>query len=266
MNILFASGVLLPQSLPGFDYFGGFREHYANTDIKPFFPSVPPAGLISGRAGALAEQIDIALARGPFDQNQRIHIIAHSMGGLDSRFLISNDVGGLRSRIASLTTISTPHRGSPVADLLLGSPRPSIGDPRWLQFQLIEHALETIGIDIGGFAQLTTEATARFGSQVPDVHGFPYFSVAGIGHGGAHPTTLPFLPTHAYIAAVGQTPAEKLNDGMVSLSSANFGVFLDQWAADHFEEVGHSLDPIPLSPQFNALSQVDAIIQRLRML
>lgn len=266
MNIAFASGVLVPQSLPGFEYFKGFREHYAGTNITPIFPSVPATGLISERAQVLAEQLKTALAHGPFDQGQPVHIIAHSMGGLDSRFLISKDVDGLQARIASVTTISTPHRGSPIADLLIGSSRPSIGDPRWLQFQLVEHALQTIGIDIGGFAELTTDATARFTLETPSVATVRYFSVAGIGHAGSHPTTLPFLTTHAYIAAVGQTADEKRNDGMVSLASANFGVLLDQWAADHFEEVGHSLDPIPLNPPFDALSQVDAIVQTLRML
>jgi triacylglycerol lipase len=40
------------------------------------------------------------------------------MGGLDSRYLISTLRYG--DRIASLTTISTPHGGSAVADVILG--------------------------------------------------------------------------------------------------------------------------------------------------
>ena len=42
------------------------------------------------------------------------------MGGLDSRYLIAKlGYGDRRSAIASLTTISTPHRGSAIADVLL---------------------------------------------------------------------------------------------------------------------------------------------------
>lgn len=46
----------------------------------------------------------------------KFHIIAHSMGGLDSRYLITH-LGGSH-RIASLTTIATPHFGSPIADVV----------------------------------------------------------------------------------------------------------------------------------------------------
>lgn len=49
-----------------------------------------------------------------------MNIIAHSKGGLDSRYLIS----GLHMApyVASLTTICTPHRGSMLADLLMKLP------------------------------------------------------------------------------------------------------------------------------------------------
>src|SRR4051794_38918686 len=65
------------------------------------------------RAGKLADTIDQKFPAGA------IHIIAHSMAGLDSRSLIGRNLHGLSApgRIASLTTLSTPHLGSPVADL-----------------------------------------------------------------------------------------------------------------------------------------------------
>src|SRR5690606_21994510 len=47
-----------------------------------------------------------------------VNLFAHSMGGLDSRFLISSL--GYGDRVASLTTLSTPHRGTAVADMALG--------------------------------------------------------------------------------------------------------------------------------------------------
>ena len=47
---------------------------------------------------------------------EKVNIIAHSKGGLDSRYLIWRyDFG---DKIASLTTIGTPHRGSEIADLI----------------------------------------------------------------------------------------------------------------------------------------------------
>lgn len=47
-----------------------------------------------------------------------MNIIAHSKGGLDSRYAISKL--GMAPYVASLTTINTPHRGCEFADYLLG--------------------------------------------------------------------------------------------------------------------------------------------------
>ena len=58
-------------------------------------------------------RIDLASYKGPF------HIIAHSMGGLDSRFLITHLQPEEDNRVLSLTTIGSPHRGSPIADLIV---------------------------------------------------------------------------------------------------------------------------------------------------
>ncbi len=48
---------------------------------------------------------------------EKINIIAHSKGGLDSRFAIANC--GISGKVASITTINTPHRGCLFADWLL---------------------------------------------------------------------------------------------------------------------------------------------------
>ena len=78
------------------------------------FPDVPPLATSAERARVLADAIQRKFPEGA------VHIIAHSMGGLDGRTLIGHDLHGLSTpgRIASLTTLATPHGGSPVADLL----------------------------------------------------------------------------------------------------------------------------------------------------
>lgn len=48
---------------------------------------------------------------------EKVNIIAHSKGGLDSRYMISKC--GMDKYVASLTTINTPHRGCEFADYLL---------------------------------------------------------------------------------------------------------------------------------------------------
>ena len=48
----------------------------------------------------------------------KFNIIAHSQGGLDARYLAT--VLGESHRIASITTISTPHHGTVVSDAYTG--------------------------------------------------------------------------------------------------------------------------------------------------
>jgi triacylglycerol esterase/lipase EstA (alpha/beta hydrolase family) len=47
---------------------------------------------------------------------QQVHLIAHSMGGLDCRYLITHLKQQRSFKVLTLTTLSTPHRGSPFMD------------------------------------------------------------------------------------------------------------------------------------------------------
>lgn len=73
------------------------------------FNNVRSTGSVSSRAEALDEQLrKKAVARG-------VNFLAHSMGGLDCRHLITH-VKPQDYTPLSLTTIATPHRGSPFMD------------------------------------------------------------------------------------------------------------------------------------------------------
>jgi triacylglycerol lipase len=111
--------VVLLHGFLGFDeilqveYFYRVRRDYQNNCVKVFTPSVNPVTYIHKRAEELAPQIDRILAR---TKAEKVNIIAHSMGGLDARYLISSL--GYGDRIASVTTIGTPHRGTPVPEMI----------------------------------------------------------------------------------------------------------------------------------------------------
>jgi hypothetical protein len=75
MNLVFASGFLVPQRLLGLDYFRGLQDHVAAAGRHAaIFPDVPPIGSCEERAQKLAEAIFVAYPTG------EVHIIAHSMG------------------------------------------------------------------------------------------------------------------------------------------------------------------------------------------
>ncbi|MCX5745477.1 MAG: alpha/beta fold hydrolase [Proteobacteria bacterium] len=84
---------------------------------------LPPFDSSANRARILATQIDAAIAG-----YGKVNIIAHSQGGLDARYLISSL--GYGDRVATLTTISSPHQGTAIADKALGL---LPGDRRHLQ-------------------------------------------------------------------------------------------------------------------------------------
>ena len=253
MNLVFASGFLVPQIIPGTAYFRGLEAHLAGRHAT-LFPHVSPLGSSEQRARQLADAIDKTFPDGP------VHIIAHSMGGLDGRVLIARNHHGLSSpgRIASLTTLSTPHLGSPVADLIAG-PKP--GGLRGLQYDIIRGAVDGLGISTGAIEDLTTAKASR----MPDVAAtHPHIRYRSYAATGRHtePVTSPiFLLTHKYIRF--ETGQE--NDGLVTLKSAQYGEFQQPiWAGDHADIVGHNLDIPPRGEsKFDHLAEIDAIIARL---
>lgn len=94
--------------LPPIHYWRGITTAL-ETLLKPetpiITPAVPPSGSIDQRADALAEAIAAAAPAG-----RPVNIIAHSMGGLDARCMISSLASKTDRpvRVASLTTIATP--------------------------------------------------------------------------------------------------------------------------------------------------------------
>ena len=73
-----------------------------------FVPWLSPTGGVADRAQQLKDFIDRVSPAEP------VHLFAHSMGGLDARYMIS--CLGMAQRVLTLTTLGTPHRGTAFAD------------------------------------------------------------------------------------------------------------------------------------------------------
>ncbi|TGL71098.1 lipase family alpha/beta hydrolase [Leptospira kmetyi] len=96
------------------DYWGGNAAYLRNQGATVFTPTVTSLESSSARATQLKTQILAGLAANNY--TGKIHLIGHSQGGLDSRYMIANL--GMASKIASLTTLNTPHYGSPIANIM----------------------------------------------------------------------------------------------------------------------------------------------------
>jgi len=254
MNLVLASGFLLPQQFLGVNYFRDVRSHLTQAGHRVLATTVPSTGTCEQRAQALANAIQQEFPTGP------IHIIAHSMGGLDSRMMIGNNLLELAEpgRIVSLTTLSTPHRGSPVADLLAG-PKP--GDARRIIYDVIGGVIGQLGVPTGALANLTTEAASRVPDAARTHPHIRYRSYFASGRPGLLSTSVLLAPTHNYIHQVtGQD-----NDGVVALESARYGDFQQPfWECDHIDMMGYNLDTAGVGkPIFPHLEKIDAIIAQL---
>jgi triacylglycerol lipase len=184
------------------DYFRGVRAHLEALGNDVFVVRLPPHAAIAERAASLAEQV--GRLRAP-----RVNLLAHSMGGLDARYAISRL--GLAPRVASLTTIGTPHRGTPLAD--------GVGP-----------LLARLGV--AGALDVGTRRMAVFNRSVPDVAGIEYLCVVAAAERAFSRSSLLAWPGLLLLG-----PA---SDGLVPSASQNWGVVLREVSADHWAQIGWS--------------------------
>ena len=271
INIVLARGFFGLRTVGSANYFNGVEKHLkTHHNAKVLVANVNPIGSIRERGNQLRQQIINAISNPDeypfFNPKAPIHIIAHSMGGLDSRFILSPaNPDNIANLITSLTTIGTPHKGSPLADLFFLGFNPLVELLNlWFNIDKLMKSLSELGITKDGIHDLTTVAMRNFNQEYEDHPDIRYFWVAGIGRSGSlNKTSHDLSLTHTYIQMVTQED----NDGAVSLSSAKHGEALGEpWFADHLDEVGHDLDDSPrgMPENFNYLVKYDEIITRLR--
>lgn len=208
-------------------YWHGIKDALQANGATVLATSVPPSSSIAVRATALASGIAAAQRSSSSSPSSQppppVNIIAHSMGGLDARYLIAHLTATSGVRVASLTTIATPHRGSPVADYLL-DPASSSWSP--LHLPRLYGVLARAGLGTDAFAQLTTRYMKdTFNPATPDSDDVRYFSY-GADLGGPPSRLGVFRQPWGVIAA-----AEKAagsgggNDGLVSVASSRWGEY-----------------------------------------
>jgi len=200
-------------------YFQGIDKALRRAGYPVVVSKVHPTGGVAKRAAQLKESIESALAELNGMGHGKILLVAHSMGGLDARYMIHQL--GMNDHVAALLTITTPHRGSPYADWCVRHLGKRLGG-----FEL----MDMLGLDISAVRDLTTDACAAFNERITDVPGVGYFSVSAARE---WPKVAPFvLHSHKVVS-----DAEGPNDGLVSVRSSTWGTHLGVWRADHFHTI-----------------------------
>ncbi|KAJ8474508.1 hypothetical protein ONZ51_g7173 [Trametes cubensis] len=130
-------------------------------------------------------------------------------------------------KVLSVTTISSPHRGSFFADHFIAT----VGRERMPSVLSLLELLPNGGGDGSAFEFLTIENMRRFNEQTPDIPGVHYFSWGAVYEPGLIDT---WKWPHSVVYE-----KEGPNDGLVSLKSARWGTYLGTLeGVNHLDLVG----------------------------
>lgn len=147
---------------------------------------------------------------------EKVNIIAHSKGGLDSRSAIAH--AGMAPFVASLTTINTPHRGCIFAEYLLGKVPEAVRQKIAAAYNA---ALRKVGDPnpdfLAAVTDLTGSACLARNEVTPDAPGVVYESVMSYCRKAQH-GKFPLNMTYPIVKHF-----DGLNDGLVSVESARWG-------------------------------------------
>lgn len=171
----------------GLEYFRGVKAHLEAGGCRVLETSVDPTGSVEMRAAELQAQILAGFG------GKQAHVIAHSMGGLDARYLVQSRLGKPSALIASVTTLCTPHRGTFLATIACeasGEPLRLLEDPLFVAAMLELPILEA-------------ELTAQFAMHAM-LHPFDDFEAVKnmletVGELVAHAGAQNFAPLATYL-------------------------------------------------------------------
>jgi len=263
----------------GITYFDGVVEDLTKNGESVFVTLVPPFDTSSARALALSKQIDAILKR---TGKAKVNLVGHSQGGMDARVITSPQGLAYGDRVASVTTVATPHRGSKVADAVLGL-------LKYLPADVIDSVtgdflavVQKTAFELQNDAHLRAQVSEMsemymstvFNPKYQDAPGVLYMSYGGrtnlrTGVGvcddakyGNDPfdidaTQLMLAPLAIFL----EEGKFKVNDGLVTVESAKWGVFQKCVPADHLKEVGQLG---PAASSFDHLQLFRDIVARIR--
>ena len=193
-------------SLP-IHYWYGIQEALTAQGASVITATVPPSSSIADRAARLSAEIASQIEPG-----SSVNVVAHSMGGLDARYMIRH-CAPPGVDVKSLVTVATPHRGSSFADYVLD-------EDGLVPLPRLYGMMEKVGLGTEAFAQLTQGYMVNeFNPSTMDDPAVRYFSY-GACINGPLPLLSPFRLPRRVISE-----KEGPNDGLVSVESSRWGEY-----------------------------------------
>lgn len=102
----------------GLQYWGRIPKALEEHGAQVFFGNQDGWATVEENAAALRDRVEAVLEE---TGSEKVHLIAHSKGGLDARCMISSL--GMGDQVASVSLVATPNHGSQTMDLLYRMPK-----------------------------------------------------------------------------------------------------------------------------------------------
>ncbi len=195
------------------NYWGRIPKALTNNGCSIFYGHQDSWATIENNAIMLKNSIEKVIAE---TGAEKVNLIAHSKGGLESRYVISTL--DMSVKIASLTTIATPHQGSKTMDTICKLPKTlfslvSVFANLW--FKILGDANPDFHSVCG---QFTTNFAKKFNAENPDAIDVYYQSYAAVMNNSFSDMFM-FIP-HFVVNLI-----EGENDGLVTPKSAEWANF-----------------------------------------
>jgi triacylglycerol lipase len=261
--IVLIPGIFAFDTIAGIDYWYQIPSAIESRGGKVFVPKINAFESSVERGEQLIAQLDEIKASSG-GKITKFNLMGHSQGGLTSRYVMNVRP----DLVASLTTLSTPHTGSPVADLITGiAPEGSVP----------ANVLSAIGNAAGDLVNILSDnkasesdlyamlgefnavGAASFNAQYP--LGLPAqecgegpSSVTVNGHdvalfswGGAAPVTTGIDPSDLLFGTTSLAFKGAPSDGLTGVCANHFGrVLRDDYIMNHIDVNNHVLGIVSL--------------------
>lgn len=210
--ILLVHGVFF-RDFRFFNYWGRIPFSLKQNGAIVYYGGQQSAASVASCGSELAERIRAIVQE---TGCEKVNIIAHSKGGLDSRYAIS--ACGASPYVATLTTINTPHRGCIFADYLLEKIPEKIQKSVARKYNAALKKFGDIDPDfISAVQDLTASACSLRNEKLPD-HPDVYYQSVGSKMNCASSGRFPLNMAYPLVRHF-----DGANDGLVSMESARWG-------------------------------------------
>eukprot|EP00331_Platyophrya_macrostoma_P026625 CAMPEP_0176441268 /NCGR_PEP_ID=MMETSP0127-20121128/21091_1 /TAXON_ID=938130 /ORGANISM="Platyophrya macrostoma, Strain WH" /LENGTH=248 /DNA_ID=CAMNT_0017826003 /DNA_START=81 /DNA_END=827 /DNA_ORIENTATION=+ len=160
------------------------------------------------------------------------HLIAYSISGLDFRYFLHKNPK--QTLIKSLFTLSSPHRGSFLADAV---------DVKKMKSEDVEPVIRAMGVTEASFQEFNTKNITAFNSSVVQPAEVPLFSYSAEAVRTRNNEI--YQTTHQFLQENVAKGFNTSNDGVFVADETKWGTYVRSLSANHAELIGvgdHSFD------------------------